>query len=320
MALADYGFFPIYDSDIVEIDAGAVRLDRNKAASVDALLPEVETGFARINAQLRGVQRTLRTRMAELEAADRHIARLEEKVLKLKQAKRDLKQLKAEKQALRKSPERKVGQVLLAPYRLPQKLIREVRKQFGRPLPAKNPALTPNEYQKWLQARRPSAAELAAAREAAGAFASRPLVSIITPIYNTPATWLEEAIDSVVRAGLRKLGAASGRRRLDPRRNHRPPRRGRAPRSSHPCRQAGRHRRNFGRFQSPGWKSPAVNGSAFSITTTSSSRMPSSTCVKYLQTNPDTDLIFSDEDKITEEGFGRATIQTRLVAGFFPFL
>ena len=75
------------------------------------------------------LRRTLRTRMAELEAADRHIARLEEKVLELKQTKRDLKQLKAEKQALRKSPERRVGQVILAPYRLPQKLIREIRKR-----------------------------------------------------------------------------------------------------------------------------------------------------------------------------------------------
>ncbi len=94
--------------------------------------------------------------MSELEAADRHIARLEEKVLKLKQAKRDLKQLKAEKQALRKSPERKVGQVLLAPYRLPQKLIREIRKQFGGPITPKDPVLSPNEYQEWLEKRRPS--------------------------------------------------------------------------------------------------------------------------------------------------------------------
>ncbi len=38
--------------------------------------------------------------------------------------------MKQEKQALRKSPERKIGQVLLAPYRLPQKLFREVRKRI----------------------------------------------------------------------------------------------------------------------------------------------------------------------------------------------
>jgi hypothetical protein len=65
-------------------------------------------------------RRTLRTRVSELEAADRHITKLEEKLLKLKEAKRELKQLKQEKHALRKSPERKIGQILLAPYRLPQ--------------------------------------------------------------------------------------------------------------------------------------------------------------------------------------------------------
>ena len=91
--LAGLGFFPNYDCDIVEIETGAVRLIRKRADSIDVLLPAVETGFARVNAQLRGLHRTLRTRMSELEAADRHIARLEEKVLKLKQAKRDLKQL-----------------------------------------------------------------------------------------------------------------------------------------------------------------------------------------------------------------------------------
>ena len=301
MALAEFGFFPIYDSDIVEIDPGAVRLDRNKAASVDTLLPEVETGFARVNAQLRGLQRTLRTRMAELEAADRHIARLEEKVLKLKQAKRELKQIKAEKQALRKSPERKVGQVLLAPYRLPQKLIREVRKQFGRPDMAKNPALTPNEYQKWLQARRPSAEELAGAGEISRSFAYRPLVSIITPVYNTPAQWLKEAVESVVEQVYENwelllvddgsalaetvalLGELAGR---DP-------------------------RILVVRRESTGGISAASNsglevarGEWVALFDHDDILEPDALfeVVKYLQTNPETDLIFSDEDKITEEG------------------
>ena len=179
--LGTRGFFPDYACDIVEIETGAIRLCRKNVASADALVPAVETGFARVNAQLRGLHRTLRTRMSELEAADRHIARLEEKVLKLKQAKRELKQLKAEKQALRKSPERKVGQVLLAPYRLPQKLIREVRKQFRGLTPERKATVSPNEYQHWLQQRRPSEAELSAARERSWQFSYRPLISIITP-------------------------------------------------------------------------------------------------------------------------------------------
>jgi chromosome segregation ATPase len=157
---------------VVEIEAGAVRVSRQQSASIEALLPEIETGFARINAQLRGLHRTLRTRMAELEAADRHIARLEEKVLKLKQTKRELKQLKAEKHALRKSPERKIGQVILAPYRLPQKLIREVRKQFGGATDEKKRRLRLTNTRKWLQQRRPSAEDLAAAREPAAPFLS----------------------------------------------------------------------------------------------------------------------------------------------------
>jgi GT2 family glycosyltransferase len=301
MALAEFGFFPIYDSDIVEIDPGAVRLDRNKAASVDTLLPEVETGFARVNAQLRGLQRTLRTRMAELEAADRHIARLEEKVLKLKQAKRELKQIKAEKQALRKSPERKVGQVLLAPYRLPQKLIREMRKQFGRPNPAMNPALTPNEYQKWLQARRPSEEALVAARDAARTFAYRPLVSIITPVYNTPAQWLNEAIESVLQQvyenwelllvddGSALAETVALLAELE----------GRDPRIL------------VVRRETTGGISAASNsglevarGEWVGLFDHDDILEPDALfeVVKYLQTNPETDLIFSDEDKITEEG------------------
>ena len=195
--LASLGFFPNYECDVVEIEPGAVRLTRKTADSIDTLLPAVETGFARINAQFRRMRRTLRTRMSELEAADRHIARLEEKVLKLKQAKRDLKQLRVEKQALRKSPERKIGQVILAPYRLPQKLIREVRKRLGGPVAPKNPALTPNEYQKWFERHRVTPAQAAALRTEARTFTSRPLVSIITPVFNTPVPWLEEAVASV---------------------------------------------------------------------------------------------------------------------------
>lgn len=301
LALASCGFMPNYDCDIVDIQLGAVHLTRKKTGSVDAFLPEVETGFARVNTQLRGLHRTLRTRMAELEAADRHIARLEEKVLKLKQAKRDLKQLKAEKQALRKSPERKIGQVLLAPYRLPQKLYREVRKQFGTPAAPKNPALTPNEYQKWLQQRRPTEGDLAAARETARTFSYRPLISIITPVFNTPGPWLHEAIDSVLQQAyenwqllliddgstnaetLELLATVESR---DP-------------------------RIVLVRRESTGGISAASNsgleqarGEWIGLLDHDDILEPDTLfeVVNYLQTNPNTDLIFSDEDKITEEG------------------
>ena len=301
LRLAALDFHPKYDCDIVEIEAGAVLLSRKRVEAISDLLPAVETGFARVNAQMRGLHRTLRTRMSELEAADRHIARLEEKVLKLKQAKRELKQLRAEKHALRKSPERKVGQVLLAPYRLPQKLIREVRKQFGRPVAEKNLVLSPNEYQEWLEKRRPSETELDGAREEARGFAYRPLISIITPVFNTPAVWLGEAVESVLRQAYENwelvliddgstLGetvefiATIGER--DP-------------------------RILVVRRESTGGISAASNsglerasGEWISLLDHDDVLEPDAlfAVVKYLQDNPETDLIFSDEDKITEEG------------------
>ncbi len=301
LELGHYGFFPNYDCDIVEIDSGAIRLTRQKSASVDALLPEVEIGFARLNAQMRGLHRTLRTRMAELEAADRHIARLEEKVLKLKQAKRDLKQLKAEKHALRKSPERKIGQVILAPYRLPQRLVREIRKQFGQP-PTKSERISPNDYQKWLAVRRPSADGLMRAREESRNFNYRPLISIVTPVFNTPVSWLGEAIDSVLGQAYEnwELLLIDDGSTL--------------PETTQLLLQAASRdpRIILVRRQSTGGISAASNagldharGEWVSLLDHDDILEPDALfeVVRYLQTNPEIDLIFSDEDKITDEGF-----------------
>ena len=246
--LASLRFFPNYECDVVEIEPGAVRLTRKTADSIDTLLPAVETGFARMNAQFRRMRRTLRTRMSELEAADRHIARLEEKVLKLKQAKRDLKQLRVEKQALRKSPERKIGQVILAPYRLPQKLIREVRKRLGGPVAPKNPALTPNEYQKWFERHRVTPAEAAALRTEARTFTSQPLVSIITPVFNTPVPWLEEAVASVEQQAY-ETGSCSWSTTPPPIPRRSRPAEGRAARSADSGLPPGKKKRNLSRLQ-----------------------------------------------------------------------
>ena len=190
---------PDYDSDVSEIDPGAIRLVRTPSAEGTAFVPSVETAFARLNQQMRGLERSLRTRMSELEAADRHIAKLEEKVLNLKEAKKELKQLKQEKQALRKCPERKIGQVLLAPYRLPQKLFREIGKR-RQPAPAetRQAATSADEYQEWFLRHRLTAQELEAIRVDARTFQHAPLISVITPVFNTPVPWLEAAIASVL--------------------------------------------------------------------------------------------------------------------------
>ena len=193
--LNEEGFFPDYQADVSRIKPGALKLVR-KQETIGTLLPAVETAFARVNSDVRGLERALRTRMSQLEAADRHIAGLEEKLLRLKEAQREIKQLKQEKQALRKSPERKLGQVLLAPYLLPRKLLQEARKRYWS-IPEGPGYTSPSAYQKWFEGHRISANEVTAMRAEAATFSYQPLISVITPVFNTPAEWLSTAVASV---------------------------------------------------------------------------------------------------------------------------
>ena len=193
-----FGLLPDYECDLEDWEPTALRLVRKAEEPAARLVPAVESAFARLNRHVRGLQRTLRTRVSELEAADRHIAKLEEKLLKLKEAKRELKQLKQEKHALRKSPERKIGQVLLAPYRLPQKLLREVRKRFPKPDKSHRASIPANEYQEWLETHLVKGDEIAALRTESHSFTYQPCISIITPVFNTPVAWLTECVESVL--------------------------------------------------------------------------------------------------------------------------
>ena len=193
-----YGFLPDYDCDLRELGPGAIRLLRRQMESAERLVPEVETAFARLHAQIRSLERTLWARVSELDAANRHIGKLEEKIFQFRETKRELKQLKKEKQTLRKSPERKLGQVLLAPYRLPQKLIRALR---GHPRPPRQSTVrsaSAVEYQDWFERHRATPEQVAAMRNEARTFVRQPLISIIAPVFNTPVKWLEEAVQSVL--------------------------------------------------------------------------------------------------------------------------
>ncbi|HEY2802138.1 MAG TPA: glycosyltransferase family 2 protein [Chthoniobacterales bacterium] len=296
------GLFPVYESEIVELEPDAVLLSRTKAGSAESLVPAIEIGFSRVNTQLRRVRRTLRTRLSELEAADRHIARLEQKIVQLKQAKRDLKQLKAEKQALRKSPERKIGQVLLAPYRLPQKLIREIRKRHPQAAPDPRRPASPNEYQRWLQRHQATPEELAQMRLESRTFSYRPLISVITPVHNTPVVWLEQAVDSVreqayenwelklVDDGSTDDDTLHALVRLE----------------------ASDTRIHLSRLEKSAGISAASNigiekskGDWIGLLDHDDFLEPDALyqTAKLLQQHPDADLIYSDEDKITELGF-----------------
>jgi GT2 family glycosyltransferase len=298
---AELGLLPDYDCDLGDLEPGALRLVRTVPGSVQALVPAVEAAFARVQRQVHGLERSLSTRMSELEAADQHISKLEEKLLKLKEAKQQLKQLKAEKQALRKSPERKVGQVLLAPYLLPQRLVRGIRKRFPKGARSARGSKTPSEYQTWFETHRTPAALFPQLREQAGAFDYQPCVSIITPVFNTPLPWIEECVQSVLDQVYDKWELIL----IDDNSND-------AELLKYLPELAARDERIIlERLERRGGISAASNrglelakGEFIGFLDHDDLLEPDALFqhVKWLQNHRDADLIYSDEDKLTEEG------------------
>jgi GT2 family glycosyltransferase len=192
-----FGFMPDYECDLIDLHPGAVCLRHPPRKAAGEAVAAVEVAFARFNRQLGVLRRTLEIRGSELEGAQRHIASLEEKLLKIKDYRRELRSLKEQKQKLRKSPERRVGQILLAPYRLPQKLAQTVWKKLDRKR-GKHRPVAPGEYQTWFERHRASAQDLKRMGDEARVFGARPLISVITPVFDTPVQHLEEAVESVL--------------------------------------------------------------------------------------------------------------------------
>ena len=269
--------------------------------NVEELVPEVESAFARLHAQLRNRERTLRMRVSELKAAERHIAELEGKLLKLKQYRSELKLVKEQKKALQKSPERRIGQVLLAPYRLPERLIKVIWKKLFR-RSAGESATAPSEYHKWLEHHRATPRDLDRMRQEALAFVYQPLVSIITPVFNTPVRWLRECIESVLTQTyenweliliddhstdpetlrcLTELAASDSRIIL----------------------AKDEKRRGISAASNRGLALAKGDWAGFLDHDDLLEPDALFQNVKWLQGHPDADLIYSDEDKLTEQGF-----------------
>ncbi len=303
-SLSRFGLVPDYGFDSTELNISGIRLTRAAATKNASFGPAIEMAFARVNQHVRGLERTLRTRMSELEAADRHIAKLEEKVLNLKETKKQLKQLKQEKQALRKSPERKIGQVLLAPYRLPQKLLREVSKRRRRSADdaPRRSVDSASDYQAWLLRHRATAEELEGMRGKLRDFVGAPLISIITPVFNTPVFWLEAAVDSVLAQIYENWelilidDASTDEGTL----------------AALPTLAARDSRIRVTRLNESGGISGASNhglssarGDWVGLLDHDDILEPDALyrTAELLQSHPDADLIYSDEDKLTEGGF-----------------
>ncbi len=249
--------------------------------------------------RIRELERALRARTLELEAADRHITKLEEKVLKLRRYRDEIRKLKEQKQALRRSPERRVGQVLLAPYRLPQKLFREIRKRYWPSSYKKAPA---SEYQQWLQRHQPGADELARMRTESRGFSYQPLVSIVMPAFNTPAPLLETAVKSVIAQAYEKwelILVDDGSTDVDlihllddlPRRDSRI--------------LTSKLGTNKGISAASNHALSLASGEWIALFDHDDLLEPDALFrnVRWLQEHPDVDLIYSDEDKLTEHGF-----------------
>jgi glycosyltransferase involved in cell wall biosynthesis len=301
-SLERFGLLPDYECDLVELDPAAVCLRHQPIEAGGALTPAVEAAFARLNRALSDVKRSFQIRGSELEGAHRHIAALEEKLLKLKEYRRELKLLKEQKQTLRKSPERRVGQILLAPYRLPEKLAKTVWKKLRRSARVSRRSVTPSEYQQWFERHRATARDLERMRSESRAFASKPSISVITPVFDTPVHRLEEAIESVLAQAYENwelLLIDDGSSDADLLRAL--------------PRLAARDRRIVlkGLGKNEGISAASNQGLALArggwVTFLDHDDVIEPDAlfqiVKLLQTHPDADLIYSDEDKLGESGF-----------------
>jgi O-antigen biosynthesis protein len=297
-----FGLLPDYDCDLMDLDPAAVCLRRQPSAGAGELTPKVETAFAGLHRVLADLKQSLQIRGSELEGAHRHIAALEEKLLKLKEYRRELKLLKEQKQILRRSPERRVGQILLAPYRLPEKLAKTVWKKLHRCARERRRSGAASEYQEWFEQRRANARDLERMRSESRGFVSRLLISVITPVFDTPVQRLEEAIESVIAQAyenwellliddgssdpelLRALRVLAARDRRIILKN------------------LGKHE---GISAASNQGLALAHGEWVTFLDHDDVIEPDALfqIVKLLQTHPDADLIYSDEDKLGEDGF-----------------
>jgi GT2 family glycosyltransferase len=274
------------------------------AASSEHRASRTQSTAGGLESEIAALKRALRNRSSEVEAAERYIAELEQKLFKLKEATRELKQLKREKQALRKSPERRIGQVLLAPYRLPQKLFRAFWPRKHRMNHSAFSFKEALEYQRWFERHRATPQEFKLMRAEARTFTYRPLISVITPVFNPPVRWLQQTVESILAQAyanweqilvddastnldvadfLEKIAARDSRIRVF------------------------RRERNSGIAAASNNAIEQARGEWLGLLDHDDILGPDTLfhVAKALQKFPDADLIYSDEDKLAETGLER---------------
>ena len=269
-----------------------------------------------MNEELDALERKLEIRNRELTEAHTHIAVLEQKLLKLKAYRRELKLLKEERRRLRTSPERRAGQVMLTPLRLLAKPVKTVwRKLRPQKTTREKPAI-PTEYQKWFEEHRASTEKLNSMRLEVRSFGSQPLISILTPVFDTPVPWLLEAVESVlaqVYENWELLLIDDGSTDADLLRALR----------ALPARD---RRIRLVRLESHQGISAALNrgldlANGEWVTFLDHDDVLEADAlfqnVKLLQETPELDLIYSDEDKLTDQGFESPILKPDWSPDFF---
>jgi glycosyltransferase involved in cell wall biosynthesis len=269
-----------------------------------------------MNKELEALERKLEIRSRELAEAHRHIASLEERLLKLKQYRRELKLLKEERRRLRESAERRVGQMFLAPYRVFEKLPKKVSRMFRWKKRMGASRTEPTEYQKWFVQHRASTEELSSMRNEVRALTSQPLISILTPVFDTPVPWLREAVESVlaqVYENWELLLIDDGSTATDLLR-------------ALPALAARDRRIRLVRLESHQGISAALNkgldlaeGEWLTFLDHDDLLEPDALFrnVRLLRENPGLDLIYSDEDKLTDQGFDSPMLKPDWSPDFF---
>ena len=269
-----------------------------------------------MNRELDALERKLDIRNRELAEAHTHIATLEAKLLKLKQYRRELKSLNEERRRLRGSAERRVGQVLLSPYRVSEKLLSTVRRMFPWKRQRRPGVTELTEYQRWFEQHRASAEELRSMGDELRSFASRPLISVLTPVFDTPVSWLREAVASVltqVYENWELLLIDDGSTAADML-------------AALPAVAARDQRIRLVRLGSHQGISAALNkglnlanGEWITFLDHDDVLEPDALfqTVKLLQEDPRLDLIYSDEDKLTDEGFDSPILKPDWSPDFF---
>lgn len=168
-------------------------------------------------------------------------------------------------------------------------------------------SVSDNAYRRWIAAHSPSQEQIEDMKEESGNFGYRPLISIVMPVYNTAAQWLEEAIDSVktqvydhwelcvvndgssekhVRGILDRVAKEDTRIRVT------------------------HLRRNIGIAGATNRALAAAKGEFIAFMDSDDTLHPLALyeIVKHLNSYPDTGLVFTDEDKLGLDGLRRKPV------------